>query len=84
MAFHHYEDERQVKQRHHVQQLVTEGRDGMMGHDADLVDLGHEVGCLLCRMPNLTQRESNDCTRHSITSLCEQRPPVLSSAGQAP
>ena len=35
---------------------------------AYLVDLGHKVWSLLCRVPDLTQCESNDCIRHSTAS----------------
>lgn len=45
-----------------------------MRFDAYLMELGHKVGGLLCGMPNLTQREGNDCRGHRMVSGCQQRP----------
>ena len=42
---------------------------------AYLVDLGHKVGGLLCRVPNLTQCESNDCIRHSMHQYVNSEAP---------
>ena len=47
---------------------------------AYLVDLGHKVGGLLCRVPNLTQCESNDCIRHSMYQYVNSEAPKQHSS----